>query len=653
MEKPPVSTPDQDQLPIETPNPSKSTSASTDTSLTRREFLNKVSFTAAAASVAGIPSLFELYNGPAQAATPELAFPTCSTSPGCYIDPQTNSQRVTSAFQVRVSAAEYQRDLPLPAHPCNGDEVLYQGANYYASYTKGLPTINARGEVNPEAYCALLNALAKGTPASFEAIPLGCTIATGNDDATARFGAPNGRPEITQLRLVNPQSALAFDLEGADSHHLAIPPAPTFRSAEEASEMGELYWQALARDIHFSDYDRPTLLPTIKAAVDDLNKFSDFRGPKEPTPSGCRVTPLTLFRGVTNTVNPCNAANNDDLVGPYISQFLLRPIPLGAQLVDPRVLTVQAGIGSDYMTTPASWLAVQAGCSPVQADKLDRRVYIRNGRDLGQYVHIDVLYQAYFNACLILLTNNRGGGLEAPFDDNNPYNNSRTQEGFGTFGGPQLKSVLAEVATRALKAVWFQKWSVHRRLRPEAFGGRIHFVAQGGYDIHPDILNSPVLNTIAARYNGNRFLPQAFPEGSPLHPAYGTGHGTVGGACITVLKAWFKENTLLSDLVDPSTGQAVVPVVASADGSTTVPYLGADRTRLTVRGELNKLASNIAIGRDFAGVHWRSDYREAIKLGEAIAIRLLEDTGFTYNETFAGFSLTKFDGTTVTIGRDR
>ena len=26
---------------------------------------------------------------------------------------------------------------------------------------------------------------------------------------------------------------------------------------------------------------------------------------------------------------------------------------------------------------------------------------------------------------------------------------------------------------RALKAAWYQKWSVHRRLRPEEFGGRL------------------------------------------------------------------------------------------------------------------------------------------------------------------------------------
>jgi hypothetical protein len=35
--------------------------------------------------------------------------------------------------------------------------------------------------------------------------------------------------------------------------------------------------------------------------------------------------------------------------------------------------------------------------------------------------------------------------------------------------GP-LTVLLSEAWQRALKAVWYQKWFVHRRLRPEAFG---------------------------------------------------------------------------------------------------------------------------------------------------------------------------------------
>ena len=134
---------------------------------------------------------------------------------------------------------------------------------------------------------------------------------------------------------------------------------------------------------------------------------------------------------------------------------------------------------------------------------------------------------------------------------------------------------------------------------------------------------------------GSYLLPQAYPVGSPLHPSYPAAHAVTAGAGITVLKALFNESFVI-----PS------PVTPSDDGSSLVPYTGAS---LTVGGELNKLASNIALGRDAAGVHYRSDGVEGIKLGEAIAISILRDTATLYNELFPGFSFTKYDGTPVTI----
>lgn len=99
---------------------------------------------------------------------------------------------------------------------------------------------------------------------------------------------------------------------------------------------------------------------------------------------------------------------------------------------------------------------------------------------------------------------------------------------------------------------------------------------------------------------------------------------------IVVLKAFFNESYILPN-----------PVVPSADGLSLLPYSGSP---LTVGGELNKLAANIAMGRNFAGIHWRSDGTEGIKLGEEVAIRILQDYRNTYHEDFFGFSFTKFDG---------
>ena len=55
------------------------------------------------------------------------------------------------------------------------------------------------------------------------------------------------------------------------------------------------------------------------------------------------------------------------------------------------------------------------------------------------------------------------------------------------------------------------------------------------------------------------------------------------------------------------------------------------------------------MGRNHAGVHWRSDATQSLKLGEEIALNILRDQRGTYNERFRGFSITRFDGRQVTI----
>jgi hypothetical protein len=446
--------------------------------------------------------------------------------------------------------------------------------------------------VDNAAYQLLLAALSTGKKKDFEAIPLG-----------------------GDRKLRNPMSGLAFDLEGPDSHHLAVRPAPRIDSAEHSGEIGELYWMALARDVNFTDYGRSAL---VDAAAADMSRFSDFRGPVQ----GGRVTPRTLFRGDTP----------GDVAGPYISQFLFRDIPYGTLTVNQRQQTVLPGI--DFMTFYGSWLGIKRGFNPPGSDAFDPTPrYIRNGRDMAAYVHFDALYEAYLNACLILL------GLGAPFDAGNPYETSAKMDAFGTFGGPHILSLVTEVATRALKGIWFQKWNVHRRNRPEEFGGRVHNHLSGvaTYPINSEILNSAAVQLVHNRF-GSYLLPQAYPEGSPVHPAYGAGHATVAGACVTILKAWFDESFVIPN-----------PVVPNGEGTELVPYTGPDAGALTVGGELNKIAANIATGRNFAGIHWRTDYSESIKLGEAIAIGVLEEQAETYFEHHS-FTLTKFDGTTITIG---
>jgi hypothetical protein len=547
----------------------------------RRAFLGGLTTAAAAASLVGLEPIVAPGTTPPAQAAGKPAGP----APAGML-------RRNAAYKIRQDAAVFQMQTPVPGHPANGDEDLYP--NRIASYSKGLPH-NALGEVDPNAYRSLLTALSTGDPADFENIPMGSNPAS-------------------RMRLVNPQAGLAFVLEGTDSHQLAIPPAPAFSSAWEAGEIVENYWMALLRDVSFLDYASD---PLAAAACADLSQLSDFRGPT----AGGQVTPQTLFR------DPLPGT----LLGPYVSQFFYQPTPFGAETVDRKMKTPLGGV--DFLTSHADWLAVQNGNlpAPAQFDPVHR--YIRNGRDLSEWVHIDVLFQGYFNAMLILLA------MGCPPNPSNPYRTSQTQDGFGSFGGPHFAASTAQVATTALKTVWFQKWFVHRRLRPEVFAGRVHFRATGaaGYPIHADALNSQALAATFSKF-GTGFLPMAFPEGSPLHPAYGAGHATVAGACVTMLKALFDESFVIPN-----------PLVPDAAGTSLVPYTGSDAGQLTVGGELNKIASNVATGRNLAGVHWRTDGIESLRLGEAIAISILRDQRATFNEDFSGFTFTRFDGTITTV----
>ena len=192
--------------------------------------------------------------------------------------------------------------------------------------------------------------------------------------------------------------------------------------------------------------------------------------------------------------------------------------------------------------------------------------------------------------------------------------------------------------------MWYQKWVVHLRHRPEAGAGLVHLIKGGAsFSATPDaiVFNSQALAASYAKYK-TYLLSQPFPEGSPSHPAYPTGHGAVGGACITLLKFFFDGECPVQN-----------PVMSSADGTELVPWTGdpaiGHAGPLTVNGELHKLARNITFGHGLhGGIHWRSDSDFSVTLGEAAALSFLSDLACTYAEPFT-VSLTKLDGTTATI----
>ena len=504
-------------------------------------------------------------------------------------------ERRQAAYRARLAAAQGRLNGAVSSQAANGDDERYP--DRIASFTKTLPH-DRLGHVDPAAYVALLRAIESGAPGAFEAIPVGGVI-----------------------KLVNPQASYTFDLEGPDSHDSRISTPPRFDSDARAVEACELYWQALLRDVPFERYVDHPLVQAACAELSGERSTQDL--------SRLQASPSTLFR------LPFPGA----LVGPWLSQFLWKEVPYGAIRLVPHVRLATAGI--DYLTQYDDWLAVQNGAA-TQSKHAGAYKYMTTGRDLAAYVQLDFTYQALLTAALVLFgmegtTDVRRPYKGAPYDAGNPYRGSPSQSGFVTFGVGHILELIPKVASVALRAAWYQKWLVHRSLRPEEYGGRVHnqMTGQAAYPLPATITRSEAIDRVHRR-TGTWLLPQAFPEGAPMHPSYPAGHAAVAGASVTVLKAFFDESFPIEE-----------PVVPTDDALRLRPY---DRGGvLTVGGELDKLASNISVGRNIAGVHWRSDAIEGLRLGEQVALALLAEEKACFSEPHSRLSLTMFDGTRVDV----
>ena len=452
------------------------------TSKGRRKFLGQLAGTAAAAAVSDLALSRKAQAGQKVAAAPNGTYAPLSES-------ELMARRAVS-FNGRLKHAAVWRDAAFELQLANDDELIYP--EKFANCSRMLPH-DGLGHPDLNAWDAFVTACHSGKPADFEAVPLGGT-----------------RP------LRNPLSGMCFELCGYDSNQSIVAPAPAFASAWRAGEAVEVYWAALLRDIPFADWATD---PLVAQACADLSALSDYRGPKE---AGL-VTPNTIFR------SPYPGGTR----GPWLSQFQLRDIQYGAQLI---VQKLQAFMpGSDYLADYAEWLSIQNGGSfgPRAYDPVRR--YLRDLRGTATWVDADPPAQAAEYALAILL------GLGTPFDAANPYFNGQitTSDAFVTFG-PVEWFDMARVCRPAHETVWFQKWRIHRTLRPEEYGGRVHNHLTGAfnYPLHPDVLNSAAIAETFSK-QGTYLCSQAYPEGAPTHTSYPSGHSTNVGATATMLKALF------------------------------------------------------------------------------------------------------------------
>ena len=556
-------------------------------------------------------------------------------------------------------------------HLANGDEEI---PHVPMSFTKGLPHNGDTGLVQNEAdFDQFVKGIDSGEPLDFKRTPLGpgTSLVQPNPDLSdPRIWSSDRGRETNAVRAWESESAgLAFDLQGPDAQAVTMPPAPKLGSQELIGEMAEVYAQAALRDIPFEDLNAGN--PRVQQAIDALNnldwfncknrKYVDLGGDGEV------VTGCNIFRGIFR----------GDLVGPYISQYLLVGnngingndlergvddgfITYGAINIDQRV---RNAIDENYMTTWPEWLDVQNGADFRGQERYDSRrqprKFIAAPRDLATYVHYDALYEAYLNACLIMLSAGAGFDPGIPFQEPDIRDH---QQGFALYGGPHILTLVTEVATRALKAVRYQKFNIHRRCRPEVLGGRMERLAalEGVLDVDTfknysamdaAFDSSGIYRLVPGR---NKLLPMAFVEGSPMHPSYGAGHATVAGACVTILKAFFNHELYFN--YGERGGRVTLsftdePGKSAYQSNSTGSALNSIKSEpLTIEGELNKVAANISIGRDWAGVHYYSDYVQSMIMGEEIAIGMLQEQSITY--PFAddlSMTLPKFDGSKVLI----
>lgn len=661
------------------------------------------------------------------------------------------TDRRQDSYAVRVEAAELARSRNHPDHQANGDEERYAGAQYFMSFTKGLPHNEETGLLgDPKDFVEFRRAIDDGFIDPFSTPVRHGALHEVVGGVVQRIQPQQNQPLPNDFRQWEaPTAGVVFDLEGPDAQAVTMEPAPPLLDGcgnpnpELVLEMAEVYELAILRDQPFNDFESTGANSSISQSIARLNAL-DYIGNQTGRPrlvnGAGQLDAQTVFRGSSPGVE----------VGPYLSQFLLigntdvngggnvaeGKITYGVLQIDQKVPIAKPN--TNYMTDKAEYVRIQRGLRPTGgtetyinangndavASERPARRFISTPRDLATYVHYDALYEAYLNACIILL------GMGTPFDPGfdhlsgvgagaNDPDRRRNAGGFALYGGPHILNLVTEVATRALKAVRFQKFNNHIRLRPEAFAARIELERLRSNNTVPANLVPPALSSSMGGYRnilenngggtlnviealnaaaaqpgvgGNYFLPMAFPEGSPMHPAYGAGHATVAGACVTILKAFFDTSSVLvkTPVVDPNNGQQAIdpntnqpvfevkfkryspgnaannipadtgivfraPNLPGPGAGEGVPVGNLDSTNLdnplTLEGELNKLAANISIGRDMAGVHYFTDYYDSLRMGEEISIGILEEQALTYSTDPFVLSVPTFDGDVRRIGR--
>ena len=166
-----------------------------------------------------------------------------------------NSTRVQRAYNLRVGTAKQDYALGPAPQSANGDEQLYSDKS--GSYSKPLLQ-DGICQVNLGAWASFKKALQSAKNSDYEAIIIGGT-----------------------RTLNGPQASYAFDLEALDCVQWGnapakgdplspplVPPFDTVTSASYGTQLIEMYWASLLRDVAFTDYGTNATAAAAAARAD-------------------------------------------------------------------------------------------------------------------------------------------------------------------------------------------------------------------------------------------------------------------------------------------------------------------------------------------------------------------------------------------------
>ena len=195
----------------------------------RRKFLGQVGAALAGGAVLGRAAIASGQNY-----NPE-------TGNGLAAKPPPKDPRIKQSLSIRTTAATVESQIPVPPHTTNGDEQLYSDKS--GTYSKGILQ-DGIGLVNLAAFQTFRNAINTGTFEAFENVITGGPR-TQNGPLGGRAFALEGSDDVQFGNATSPANQI---------NQVVVPPAPALASEAYGTELVELYWASLLRDVAFTDY---------------------------------------------------------------------------------------------------------------------------------------------------------------------------------------------------------------------------------------------------------------------------------------------------------------------------------------------------------------------------------------------------------------